>query len=340
MGSTKRHIALVYEISNNPHFDPRVTTNSDSLLTLVRPSEIDRLIQAFKENGYSVEIVDGPQTLAERAPALKASCHFLFNKSIGFVGLERKSAVPAICYLHQLPLVGSGGYAMTLARHKFHTNRLLAGIGYSVPNAVLWRDDSDLSRLEALQYPVIVKPNQESDCLGITSASVVNSPLDAAEQARIVATKFRQPAIVEEIIPGEELRVPVIGNGKSTRAFGCVGVMRNGQPIVGSVLTWEDQLSDGLGYYQIPVSPIRKTLEETASNVHRDLNLRDYSRVDFRLDASGKPVCMEVSTHPELSIDCSFVRAASEILKGYNEIVNEILAAANVRMSSPIFDCA
>lgn len=324
-------VALVYEITNNPHFDPRLRAAGESISTLVRPGEIDRLIGAFKANGHTVTVVDGPAELLSRAPELATSARYIFNKSVGFAGLERKVVVPAVCYVHGLRLVGSGAYAMTLARHKYHTNRLLAGAGYRVPAAALWAADADSVRLRSLSYPAIVKPNQESECLGISADSVVGNEQEAVRQARKIVSAFDQPAIIEEFIPGEELKVPVIGNGVAAKGFGCVGVMKGGQPITGSLQTRDDLLADRISYYDVPVSAFIEKIQVVATAIHGLLGLHDYSRVDFRLDAHGEPVCMEVSTHPDLTEDCSFVRACSRTVGDYDRVVNVILDAADKR---------
>ena len=184
-------LALVYEIGDNPLFNSAAPAPPDRLSEFAKPSEIDDLLTQLKYAGHEVTIVDGPGGILQQREQLAQSGTLIFNKSIGFGGLERKIHVPSICLLFGLPIIGSGAYSMTLARHKFHTNRLLLGLGYSVPRAVL-RTVSNRPSLRSLRFPVIVKPNHESDSIGIDEQSIVSSEAEAESRAASLMERFNQ----------------------------------------------------------------------------------------------------------------------------------------------------
>ena len=323
-------IAVVYEITDNPLFSGTDDPQCDRLTEFAQPGEVNDLLCLIQDAGYDTEVVDGPRDLLRRATDIRSQCSIVFNKSIGFRGLERKIHVPAICQLFDIPFIGSSAYAMTAARHKFHTNCLLRGMGFPVPDAALYDKHGDVG-CKSITPPLIVKPNHESDAIGISADAVVNSLEAAQERARWVVNRFKQPAIVEEFISGEEWKVAIIGNGPEASAVGCVGVMRDGVPIVGSLQTRDDVVHNRLTYYH----PTRADLVKKASNyavaIHTFLGLRDYSRCDFRLSRDEDLVCMEVSTHPELGASSSYSTAARLTFGSDCKTLRKIIAAASAR---------
>ncbi len=323
-----KKIGLIYEITNNPYFDLNAVGYSNRLSEFVYPSEINDICQALRAAGYQYELIDGAQGLINLIVAEK-DFDLIFNKSIGFKGLERKIAVPAICQMYNLSRIGSGAYAMTLARHKYHTNRLLNGLGYKVPFACMYVPGASLAYIPS--YPVIVKPNEESDSLGITENSVCFSRKQLEATIYNLQKDFNQSLIIEEYIAGEEWKVAVIGNKDNTHACGCVNSMKNGKTMLNTLQTRDDILKDTLSF--VPVEhPLVKDALKVAEEIHVKLELNDYSRCDFRLGKDNSLYCMEVSTHPEISqTNSSFIEAAKQSYGDYNSVISKILLAAEER---------
>jgi D-alanine-D-alanine ligase-like ATP-grasp enzyme len=320
-------LGVVYEISENPLLGPGSGTAQDRLAEYANPTEVNRLVRSFKDMGFGIEIIDGPLGLIESAQSGERTYDLLFNKSIGFVGLERKISVPAICQIYNLPFVGTSAYPMTLARHKFHTNRLIHGLSIKVPKAVLLTHGGTVD-LSSFRFPVIVKPNHESDAIGIDENSLCDNEKLALERAKRIIDKFSQPAIIEEFIGGEEWKVSVIDNGRNARSTGLVGVMRNGKPIINSLQTRGDVVENTLDYY-VPASNCQTIqASDIAVYLHNTLELQDYSRTDFRIGEDGELYCMEVSTHPDISFGSSFVIAAQQSFSNYDAVMRAIIDSA------------
>lgn len=323
-----KKVGIVYEITNNPYFDNGIEEYSNRISEYVYPSEINSISQALRELGYNIEIIDGPQGLLK---CIENRQHYdiIFNKSIGFKGLERKITVPAICQLFNLPRVGSGAYSMTLARHKYHTNRLLYGLGFKVPFAFLYSWKNPLPAIP--RYPVIIKPNDESDSLGITEKSVCNSIVELKSAVEELHENFQSPYIIEEFISGEEWKVSVIGNNDDICACGGVNTLKNGKTMTDTLQTRDDILKDTLSYTSVK-HPLKDEALHIAENIHRMMELNDYSRCDFRLGNNGTLYCMEISTHPEISKEgSSFISAAKQKYDNYNSIISHILLSAEKR---------
>ncbi len=324
-------IGVIYEITGNPYFGDTTVKYSTHISEYVYPSEINDICQALTELGHTYEIIDGPLGLLQHINNGQR-CDLYFNKSIGFHGLERKIAVPAIALIYGLPIIGSNAYTMTLARHKYHTNRLLYGMGFNVPWAKCIYNINDLDQLE-YPFPVIVKPNEESDSLGISELSVCHSKNEVYKITNYLLSTFKQPVVIEEFIDGEEWKFSIIGNGDNVHVYGGVNSLKNGIPMIGTLQTRDDILNNTLSYTGIPHNSKYKKVCLLAESIHRLIGLKDYSRCDFRL--RGDDIfCMEVSTHPFISNSeqySSFVAAAKQELMDYKYIIDKIIRVSHER---------
>lgn len=326
--------ALVLEISDNPHFDKNKifseysNTSSFDLVTMSEAGSIEAALVSFD---HTVLRLDGPAGIMDHVDELQSPDTIVFNKSRGFVGLERKLVVPALCDFYGVPYIGSSGYVMTMARNKYHTNRFLLAIGIKVPSAFLIPyGDQFPGGLPG--YPVIVKPNDEAGALGICEQSIVSGIPAIQNRTESLHDEFKQSVIIEEYISGEEFKVAVIGNGHDAKAVGCAGVLRNGKPIVGSLQTREDVLYDRLSYYVPDSTNLVENAMKIAVVVHRAIGCRDYSRIDFRVSEDGSTIiCMEVSTQPDLGEHSSFISAAKQSLSTYENVIRAIYITALLR---------
>ena len=101
-----------------------------------------------------------------------------------------------------IPVVGSEAGAAAMAADKAITKTVVGAAGVRVPRTFASAPDSS-------DYPVIVKPAREDNSLGLT---LVEHP-DQLRSAILDAEQFDAGVIVEQYIPGREIRVAVIELG-------------------------------------------------------------------------------------------------------------------------------
>jgi len=232
---------------------------------------------------------------------------FVFNIAEGHGNSRgRESQVPCVLESLGIPFSGSDSVALAVTLDKWLTHHILAGCGAAVPDLFMFSCESDLKRSMGLfdrHDRLIVKPRWEGSSKGVFPDSVVNNPIDLAKRVRRIWKNYRQPALVEEFLPGAEITVGVMGN----RNPAVVGMMAIDAKAVGSSAVyslehkrnWEEMVRY-LGPETIDPD-IRAAVSEEAVKAFRILELKDIARVDFRLDRNGIPKAIDVNPLPGVS---------------------------------------
>jgi len=282
----------------------------------------------------------GPAALAaERRPDL------IFNLAEGVAGSGREAQAPALFEWLQWPYVGSDPVTLAIAHDKWHTKRILVADGIPTPAARLVQDPRDAALVD-LAFPLIVKPVAEGSGKGIHDEDVVSSPGELAACARRKLERFRQPVIVEEFLPGRELTVALIGNTGARDVlplvevnFPAVGGGRH--RVFGYEAKWSEPTPDDL-LCPAPVGEtLRKEIEVLATATCDALRVRDWARVDVRLDADGRPSVLDVNPLPGImpgdgDISC-FTPAAFAAGLRYDDLIRRLVDTALERYRSRSF---
>ena len=73
---------------------------------------------------------------------------------------------------------------------------------------------------------------------------------------------------------------------------------------------------------------LKEALEETAINMFKMFECRDYARVDFRVDRDEKVYVIEVNPNPDISPQSGMTRALKAHGMTYTEFIRGILGKA------------
>ncbi len=227
----------------------------------------------------------------------------VFNIAEGQGGRCREAHVPALLELLGIPYVGSDPLTLSVTLDKPVAKRLVASQGYPTPRFRTFRSAAEAKDID-LPFPVIVKPAFEGSSKGVRLASRAASAAEAREMVRFVTETYCQEALVEEFVPGAEVTVGLIGN-ESPRVVGIMEIAprtTKREDFVYSLEVkrdWENQVE-----YRCPPALPKPTIGEIARcavGIYRILGCRDFSRIDFRLDAAGVPQFLECNPLPGLS---------------------------------------
>ena len=142
-----------------------------------------------------------------------------------------------------------------------------------------------------LDWPVVVKPAREGSTVGL---SVVR---DAAGLAAAIteAARYDAAVMIEAFVPGRELTVGILGE----RALAVGEIIPRHE-----LFDYECKYTPGMSEEIFPAGipeMIAREAQEMALRAHQALNLRGYSRVDFRMTDEGELFCLEVNTLPGMT---------------------------------------
>jgi D-alanine-D-alanine ligase len=239
----------------------------------------------------------------------------------------------------RIPYVGSNSATMKDMIDKFHTHEVLARHGVPVPAHHLVRGaEADVS---AIRYPAFVKPMGESRSVGVTDDSVVYTEAELRRQVAFIDQEFRQAALVEDFLPGDEFTVLVLGNAPDQECLpGLVTVdpHRYGRHKV----LRADLRGVGLTKIQAP-GPRGDEVKALAARAASAMNCLDHVRIDIKEGADGGFRIMEVNGIPGLKPRKSWGpqlytlhhRSPEGEMEDYRCLVKSIVDAACRRFNLP-----
>jgi D-alanine-D-alanine ligase len=299
----------------------------------------DEVTEALEKLGHEPTLheLDGtPKSLVALA---KLECDLVFNLTESFADDDTADfKIAAFLELIGKKYTGSGTHGLMLAQDKAIAKKIFAFHGIHTPVfAKSFRGRLDFSH--DLQFPVIVKPAREDGSIGIEFSAVVSSIRELMERMDWLHANFDSPVLIEEYIEGREMYVGVIGNDKPA-ALPVVELdlskLPDGMPRIASA---EVKWGKGTKAFRDTKSAVATdlpeenvlALQQTAVAAYQALELRDYGRVDMRLQADGRVHVIEVNPNPWLSSKAEFAMAARKAGRTYPQLVEEIVELAMAR---------
>jgi len=320
---------------------------------------IDAVAAALAPLGDVIRLeanADFPRALQDARPDI------VFNIAEGLRGVNREAHVPAICEFFGIPYSGSDPFTLSLCLDKVRTKEVLAY--HRVPTAAftvahgngergMGNGERGLLAASSMQprfpvpaspFPVFVKPVHEGSSKGITEANFCRDDDELHAQVEFLLERYRQPVLIEEYLPGAEFTCAVLGNGDDARVLPIVGMNfealpEGALPVYGFEAKWIwDRPEKPLEIFECPAritEELRCAIELVVLRAYRVLGCRDWSRIDVRLDAAGKPNVVEVNPLPGIlpnpADNSCFPKAARAAGMSYDELIQACLLFAAER---------
>jgi D-alanine-D-alanine ligase len=300
------------------------------------------------------EEYDSPETVALIAASLEAEGHAvtMLGGGRGFLGKilndkvdlvfniaegrgtyrSREAQVPSILEMLDIPYSGSDPQCLAICLDKPLAKKLVASAVVSTPN---WRVISDRQELRHIDsydftFPAIVKPAYEGSSKGIRPTSVVEDAQQAIEVAESLLEKYHQPAMVEELVQGDEVTVGVIGNS-SPRVLAVMRVLpkQKNDHFLYTLDVKRNYLE--LVDYECPANLNERVIQRIQSSslrAFKALGCRDFARVDFRISTAGVPYFLEINPLPGLGSHSDLVIMAQKTGWSHRQLISAVLNSA------------
>lgn len=251
---------------------------------------VDALENSLRLQGHETEPIGNAFQLIE-ALAAGRRWDLVFNIAEGLYGDGRESVVPAILDQYKIPYVFSGPVIMGLSLNKHLAKLIVSSAGVPVSPGMLIGELTDLSRMN-LEYPLFVKPVSEGTGKGITDKSLVNNSGELVKMVKWILEEFRQPALVEEYLPGREFTVGVVGRGNDAITIGGMEV------ICANNLPYSVEVKENYQNY-CSYKPLDKDIDEECRKVAlgawKALDAVDAGRIDLKADRQGRICFIEAN---------------------------------------------
>jgi D-alanine-D-alanine ligase len=318
------------------------------------PDERDVLVQtqsvaaALAELGHEPICLPCTLDLAEVKARLEhLRPDLVFNLVESLAGTGRLiHLVPALLDAMGIAYTGACAEAVLFTSHKVLAKDRLAAGGLPTP-PWLGPYPGDLPKVSS-QPPEeedagvrwLVKSLWEHASIGIDeqTAALCEGRRSARSALRAQAPHFGGACFAERYIDGREFNLSLLAGSSGPEVLKPAEIVFDGYGddrlrIVGYRAKWDE------GSYEYHHTPRRfdfppqdaallGRLRELAARCWRVFGLRGYARVDFRVDAAGRPWILEINANPCLSPDAGFAAALAASGIGYTAAVERILADA------------
>lgn len=284
----------------------------DYLLELEHYQDLDTLQEQAVACTFSFDDLGKPVLLETEKKGFFSSTrsHSIYALIPAFHGSEGENgAFQGTCEIFHIPFGGSGVFASSLGMDKIKAKELCRAHNIAVVNDVTfieseWQDNQKtiLSNIEALGYPVIIKPATLGSSIGVKKAENKDALIDVIE----TAFRYDERLLAEQAIqPLVEINCSVLGLPGDARASVC-------ERPVGSeeTLSFEDKYQNEKGSSKGMASADRvipADIPDEQSKKIKELSLRIFSvfqasgvaRLDFLIQKdTGDIYFNEINTIP------------------------------------------
>lgn len=301
---------------------------------------IEAVKTALEAYGHDVSLVEADRYAYEKLKIINPE--FVFNVAEGFSGSSRESQIPSMLEMLNIPFTGSDSVTIGICHDKSRCKEILSY--YKIPNAKFFITDSMHSINEKITFPKFIKPLHEGSSKGIYNSSVARNSAELRNEIIRIKECYNQPSLVEDFLDGKEFTVAVLGNGYDVNILPIVEINLDSVPdgfnkIYSYEVKWFfDTRENKLDIFKCPAdidSKLYKQIEKICRDAYVALRIRDWARIDVRLDKDGIPNIVEINPLPGILPDpddnSCYPKAAREVGLNYNAMINAVLDAAVTR---------
>ncbi|MFA8437238.1 MAG: M20/M25/M40 family metallo-hydrolase [Marinifilaceae bacterium] len=323
-------IAIIY----NKDFEGVINVFGMQNKEVYSPKTVQRVADALEKGGHNVAVIDGNMHVIERLQNFMPKVvdgeqmGMVFNMAYGIQGESRYTHIPSMLEMLGIPYVGSSPSGHALALDKVITKIMWQKHGLSTPD--FWVFNSGNDDMDDVKYPVIVKPKMESVSFGL---KVVYNEQDLREAVNFIVKEFQQQALVEQFIRGREFCVGIIGN-TPVETFPILEIDLDNDPdAIQTVTDKKEAPKRKICPADLPAEIAEEMIHQSVA-AFKALHLRDFARVDIRMDENNNIYLLEVNSMASLGLTGSYPTAAKVAGYDFPELVNKMLDVAAVRYFS------
>lgn len=321
------------------HSEIGAAAAADDLDTLAQVEAVAAALVALGHDTsrlpFSLDAASAAAALRDAAPDAVFNLVESVDGSARFIGLA-----PALLEHLDIPFTGAGSLAMLVSSNKLGAKAVMAAHHLPTP-AWVTAGGPGLTGFVPGRY--LVKSVWEHASRGLSSELIVDAAAPGKVQARIQHQQARAGGdwFAEAFVDGREFAVTVLAGASGPEepevlAPAEMQFLGDG-PAASRILDYAAKWDETSEAYRTTVrtfdlgsgdASLTAALKTTALGAWQAFGLAGYARVDFRVDANGRPFIIDVNANPCLMPDAGFAAAAARAGLSYPQLVARILAAA------------
>ena len=175
------------------------------------PATIAAIHDAIEANGHTCIDVEADEDAFETLRGLRSSIDLVFNIAEGRRGQSREAQMPAMLEMLDIPFSHSGSLTHAIGLDKALTKKVWRFHGLPTPRFLVFHAGTGENVVDALRFPVLVKPNAEGSSKGLFNGNLIEDPADLLPKVEEIRSLVGVAILAEEFMPGREFTVTVMG---------------------------------------------------------------------------------------------------------------------------------
>mgnify|MGYP000474692588 CR=1 FL=1 len=270
----------------------------------------EAISKSLSTQGYDVVAVDlvGCDLVRKLLEINPKACYIALHGEDGENG-----RVQALLDGLRIPYTTAGMRSSVIAMDKMLSKETWLKDGLLTPKARILR--ADLSQIDGLSFPVVVKPTSTGSSVGISKVDTI----EGLEKAYLEAAKYGE-VMVEEWITGKEMTVAMLDD----EVFSSVWIEPKN-----AFYDYESKYSGQSSYHSPSGLSQAKELEirELAKKAYDSLDCKGHARVDF-IYSQGEFYLIEINTSPGMTEFSLAPMSAKPFGYDFDKLVKKILESA------------
>lgn len=312
---------------------------------------VDQVKEVLTDLNYSVTLLPVNQSIERITNGIKQEKpDLVFNLCETFRNNDRfESNVTALLEMLKVPFTGSAPSGLFLSNDKHISKKIFDFHRIPYADFFVVRVGQDVAVPRGFIYPLFVKPVREDASIGIDDNSVANDYESLVKKVKELHETLGGDVMVEEFIDGREFYVSVLGDDGDARPLSIVELdfskWPSGKPKIYSNKAKIDEKSEefkkidfnyGQDLKNTLSEEVQKKMGDLAVKVARALDVRDYARIDMRMDKDGKIYILEANLNPYLADGDILAMSAKSSGMNYSQLIEGIVLSALARAKAKV----
>ena len=324
------NIGLAFDLKED--FGGIACATDDALEEYDSEATIELISQSLRSLDHQVVLLGGGLKALTRVISTP-DIDIVFNIAEGRGNHKaREAQIPSMLEMLDIPYTGSGPQCLSICLDKPLTKKLVTDDGICTP---AWQTIHNAGQLavfdwQQLKFPLVIKPAYEGSSKGIKSNSIVNNADDGRRTVDALLSAYRQPALLEEYVQGEEVTSGMLGNNPAD-IFGIMHIKpKQLRPDFMYNLEVKRDYVNQVSYTCPPgFSPtVLGDIAKACTTIFKTLDCRDVARIDCIITPEGRPYFLEINPLPGLGSHSDLVIMAGLLGFKHQDIIHRILQAA------------